>query len=162
MSDVYDVAQICLNGHVINLCARIEPAFSQRFCDRCGAATITRCQKCDDHIPGAYIGGGGYDAGSFSVPAFCSNCGAPYPWTEKRLEAARELVAELEGLTEDEKAALAKDLDDIIADTPKTTVAATRWKKALLKAGREAGHAFRDILIDMASETAKRILWPQG
>ncbi len=51
-------------------------------------------------------------------------------------------------------------LDDIVRDTPKTTVAATRFKRILAKAGTGAGQAFRDILVDVISETAKKMIWP--
>lgn len=156
----YDVAQICLNGHVINKYAKTMPQFNKKFCDKCGAKTITACQKCNAQIFGKYEVPEVIDltGARFPTPAYCPNCGTPYPWTEKGLEAARELTGELEGLTEGEKALLAKDLDDIIADTPRTPVAATRWKKALAKVGKETAHALREILIDIASETAKKQL----
>ncbi len=158
----YDVAQICLNGHLINDLVLARPELNKNFCDKCGAATITTCQKCNAEIPGERLPVSGFLRTRILVPAFCSNCGTSYPWTEKGLEAARELIRELEGLSEDEKAILAKDLDDIITDTPKTKVAAVRWKKALSKVGKETAHALRDILVDIASETAKKALWPQG
>jgi len=136
------------------------PELGAKFCDKCGESTIITCPKCNVHIRGDYvvprvavIGGG-----MMSAPAFCHNCGVPYPWTAKGLEAARELVTELEGITEDEKVVLAKDLDDIVTDTPRATVAATRWKKVLTKVGKEAAPAFREIFIEIASETAKKIL----
>lgn len=154
--DRFDVAQICLNGHVITARAKTQPQLTRQFCDRCGAPTLTTCQNCDANIPGGYLRE--RIGVPFSAPAFCSNCGVPYPWTEKGLGAARELVSELEGLTEDEKALLGKDLNDIVADTPRTTVAATRWKKALSKASKELAPALREILIEIASETAKKQL----
>jgi len=158
----YDVAQICVNGHTITRSLKIAPQRSKKFCDKCGAPTITGCQRCGADIRGVYHMGIAIGGPSPPAPSFCHDCGAPYPWTEKGLEAARELVGELEGLTEEEKAVLAKDLDDIIADTPKTIVAATRWKRVLSEIGREAAHAFRGIFIEIASETAKKILWPQS
>lgn len=156
----YDVAQICLNGHVINKYARTMPRFNKEFCDTCGARTIIACQKCNASIQGCYDSGLVIIGPSepFPAPTFCHDCGAPYPWTEKGLEAARELVSELEGLTEDEKAVLAKDLDDIIAETPRTTVAATKWKEVLGKVGSEAALAFREIFIEIASEPARKVL----
>jgi len=158
-NDVYDVAQICLNGHVINEYFKSYPESNKKFCDTCGPATIIACQRCNAHIPGAYIGGA-FDLSPFLVPAFCSKCGASYPWTESRRQAARELASELEGLTEDERSILKQNLDDIVADTPKTTLAATRWKGILSKAGPVAAETFREILIDVISETAKKVLWP--
>ena len=37
---------------------------------------------------------------SYTPPAFCGSCGAPYPWTEARLAAAREMAKDLEALNE--------------------------------------------------------------
>src|SRR5216684_6651623 len=82
----HDTAQICLNGHVVNDAVRSSPEFNQKYCNRCGAATITACEKCKQGIPGDYhsdavivIGGGTMDA-----PPHCANCGAPYPWTARQ------------------------------------------------------------------------------
>ena len=95
-----------------------------------------------------------------SAPAFCLHCGASYPWTDARLKAARELAHELDGLSAAEKEALAKSLDDLVKDTPSTPVAATRFKKLTVKAGKGTVAAFRDILVDIVSETAKKMIWP--
>lgn len=158
----HDVAQICLNGHVINKYARTMPQFNKKFCPTCGVATIIACQKCNAHILGRYDVAGVivFDEGPFPAPAFCHSCGAPYPWTESRLQAARELAQEMGDLTEDERETLAQNLDDIVADTPRTTLAATRWKRILSKVGPVATETFREILIDIISETAKKVLWP--
>lgn len=162
----YDVAQICLNGHVMNDCFKSLPQHNRSFCERCGATTITTCQKCNASIPGHYSSEllilGGPPEPPYSPPAFCHNCGAPYPWTESRLQAARELAHELEDLTDEEKSILAQNLDDIVGDTPRTTLAATRWKKVLSRAGPVVTDAFRQILVDVMSETAKKIVWPQS
>ena len=46
----YDVAQICLNGHVINAYAKSEPNRNQKFCDECGASTMMQCEQCNTDI----------------------------------------------------------------------------------------------------------------
>jgi len=67
MSD-YDVAQICLNGHVITELA-LKPDYRQDFCSRCGARTITECEACHKGIRG-FLHGSGY-LGTIDRPAFC-------------------------------------------------------------------------------------------
>lgn len=47
-----------------------------------------------------------------------------------------------------------------VRDTPSTTVPATRIKKLIAKAGKGAAESFREILVDVLSETAKKMLWP--
>lgn len=92
------------------------------------------------------------------LPIFCHDCGRPYPWTEATVKAAKELADELDKLSLEEREMLKKSIDDIIRDTPQTTVAATRFKKLIIKAGQPAAKAFRDLFVDVASETAKKII----
>jgi len=158
----YDVAQICLNGHVVNDSVRSRPQHNKNFCDKCGAATITSCKDCNADIQGYYNVPGVISVGpETQAPAFCPNCGKPYPWTKTKIQAAQDLTQELENISDEEKNILSQSIDDIVKDSPRTTLAATRFKKILIKAGSHAGAAFKDILVDVLSETAKKILWPQ-
>ena len=76
------------------------------------------------------------------------------------IKAARELIAEAEKLSPEERESLSKSLDDLVRDTPGTHVAAIRFKKFLPKAGREVADALRSIVVDIASEAAKKALYP--
>ena len=156
----YDTAQICTNGHVINSQSVYHPEHNRKFCDKCGALTITNCQKCNTPIRGYYHVPpmGTLDYTHLPLPSFCPECGKPYPWTEAKLKAAQELSDELDNLSPEERSLLKKSLNDIIRDTPQTTVAATRFKRLVAKAGKAAADGFRDILVDVLSETAKKII----
>ena len=161
MSDSwYDTAQICLNGHTANSMSVFLPQSNKKFCDECGAPTITTCQSCNTPIKGYYHIPGVFGPCHYSPPSFCHNCGKPYPWLEAKLRAAQELSDELDTLTTNEKDILKKSLDDIIRNTPQTPVAATRFKKLIAKAGPETAKAFKDILINVLSEFAKKTIWP--
>ena len=94
------------------------------------------------------------------LPICCPDCGKPYPWTEIKLKAAQELADELDSLSAEERSLLKKSLNDIVRDTPKTTVAATRFKRLVAKAGKSAADGFRDILVDVLSEAVKKVIWP--
>lgn len=159
----YDTAQICTNGHVINSQSVYLPEHNKKFCDKCGAPTITDCQNCNTPIKGLYHRSSdirAYHPTDLALPSFCPHCGNPYPWTEARLKAARELADELDNLSLEEREILKKSLDDIMVmeDTPQTPVAATRFKKLVAKAGKSAAEAFRKLLVDVLSETAKKII----
>ena len=161
MSGSYDLAQICLNGHVINSYARSSPGFNQKCCVKCGAATVTSCQHCKSDIRGKYNSQDAFSViGIYHTPSFCHECGKPYPWTEMKIEAARELAQELEGLTPEEKEALTKSIDDIVSDSPRTALGATRFKKIMMKVGKEGVSALKNILVDIVSEAAKKTIWP--
>ena len=72
-------------------------------------------------VPGVAFKGNGPS----EPPAFCHNCGEPFPWTETRLDAARELTKETEELDQD-RDKLLESMPDLVADTPRTTLAATK------------------------------------
>ena len=132
--------------------------FTKEFCDECGALTITVCQSCNLRIRGAYRDA--LIAGPYFPPKFCEGCGKSFPWTEAKLKAAQELADEQDNLIPEERETLKKSLDDIVRDTPHTAVAATRFKKLVAKAGPMAASGFKDLLVDVISETAKKMIWP--
>lgn len=159
-ADNYDVAQICLNGHIINSSAWRRPQHNQKYCDKCGAETIMKCPSCKANIRGYYhmdnvISLGGEP----ETPAFCHNCGKPYPWTDMKIKAARELAQELD-LSSEDKEMLTKSIDDIVNDSLRTTLGATRFKKIMAKVGKEGASALKNILVDIVSEAAKKTIWP--
>ena len=157
----YDVAQICLNGHVINDSVKKYPQHNKKFCDKCGAATIINCPNCNAEIQGKYhVEGVIVGFSHYTAPAFCPDCGEPYPWTEAKIQAAYDLAQELENISDDDKKILIQSINDIVKDTPRTTLAATRFKKILSKTSKPIVNAFRDILVDIVSETVKKLLWP--
>jgi hypothetical protein len=159
----YDTAQICINGHVINSQSVSRPDHNSDFCDKCGAPTIIKCQKCNKPIRGIYHSPYHLipsDVTSFTLPSFCPECGKTYLWTEAKLKAAQDLSDELDNLSKEEREMLKKSIDDIVRDTPQTTVAVTRFKRLVAKAGKPAADAFRDILVDILSEAIKKSIWP--
>ena len=159
----YDTAQICINGHVTNAQSVSRPDHNSDFCDKCGEPTITECQKCNKPIRGIYHSRHHLipsNVTSLALPSFCPECGKQYPWTAAKLKAAQELSDEIEDLSLEEREMLKKSLDDIVWDTPQTTVAATRFRKLVAKAGPVVADSFRKILVDVLSETAKKVIWP--
>jgi hypothetical protein len=157
----YDVAQICKNGHVVASTAGSSPQFRQDFCARCGAETLMACPGCSTPIRGHYEVPGVIDfTMRYRRPAYCFKCGKPFPWTEAALQAARELADLDETLKPDEKEQVKADLEAITTDTPRTKVAATRLGILFKKMGAGTAKAIRDVAVDLASEAAKKILFP--
>jgi hypothetical protein len=157
----YGVAQICLNGHVISQFAESRPDSSQKFCKECGAKTLTSCPKCNAPVRGYHHVSGVFDLTGLSLPNFCQECGRPYPWTEGRIEAARELAEEVQ-LADGEKQELKRAIDDLVRNTPRAPAAAERFKRLVGKAGKGVAESFRQILVDVMSEAVKKLIWPQG
>ena len=155
--DEYDVAQICLNGHVINSSFNAYPQFNKKFCDDCGAATIIKCQECSQEIQGRYKDS--ISIKTFQAPKYCLNCGKSFPWTSSAIETAQELTKELENLSDEEKKILNKSIAEIVKDTPRTELEASKFKKIMLKVGKSTASGFERILVNVVSETVKKIIW---
>lgn len=156
----HDVAQVCPNGHVTNDSIRKNPELNQAFCSRCGEATISSCPKCHSEIQGEYYVPGVAVIGfAFHPPGFCHKCGNPFPWTERKRQAAIDLLGE-EDVSAEDRATFETSVREITKDTPQAQVASRRIVKVLKKVGAETASAIRDIVVDLASETAKKILLP--
>src|ERR1700687_1216828 len=102
-----DAGQVCLNGHPINPHFNSRPDRNEKFCSKCGSGAIAQCPTCNHaiqgHSPDIFA--------PFKPASFCHNCGKPYPWTEKKMTAAKELVDGADGLDQKEKEALTKSVD---------------------------------------------------
>jgi hypothetical protein len=151
------VAQICQNGHLANSSSKNLPQFNQKFCERCGSATITNCPDCNSPIRGSYWGT--FSTG-YGVPSFCINCGQSFPWTKSKLQAAHELAQEIENISDDDRLVLQNSINDLVKNTPSTPLAVTRFKKIMVKVGQTTASMFREILVDVLSEAAKKALLP--
>ncbi|MBA7707423.1 hypothetical protein ES703_116295 [subsurface metagenome] len=153
----YDTAQICLNGHVMTTIFSF-PESRKKYCEKCGEPTIIKCTDCETLIKGSPAGVYG---ATYEVPAYCRSCGKPYPWTKTKIAYAKELAQELEDISQEERDILSESIDDMVADTPRTTLVASRFKRIMSKVGEVAWNEMKTILVDLASETAKKTLFGQ-
>lgn len=159
MDSWYDTAQVCMNGHAINDSVQQFPQHNQEFCDKCGAKTIIACEECKTTIRGHYNISGAIGVFEYNPPKFCHKCGSPYPWTKKGLKAAKDLAEEIENLTPEEKKILKQSLDELVKDSPNTQVVALKFKKIMSKAGKTSAEALKEVLINILSESTKKLIW---
>lgn len=61
---------------------------------------------------------------------------------------------------EREEEQLKKDLSDISSDNPRTQVASFRIKRWIGKATKETSELLRGVVVEIASEAAKKAIWP--
>jgi hypothetical protein len=150
--------QTCLNGHVVTsyLGKPFGDVRAQNYCSRCGAETITACPSCGESQRGYSLSAAYADKAK--PDAHCHNCGKPYPWTARHLVAAEEMVREDELLSDADKSQLTSTFVDLTSENPRTTLAATRFKRIISKAGKAVGEAIQKTIVDVASETAKKII----
>lgn len=156
----YRTAQICLNGHLITDSADAYSELQEKFCSKCGSKTIMACQHCNSKIRGDYYVEGVWGVSDYDIPAYCHNCGKPYPWTQAAIESAALLINEDENLNSDEKQQFRETLPDLIVQspTPRTQVAVVRFKKFISKTASYTADGIKDIFVDVASETIKKSL----
>lgn len=153
----YKTACICLNGHIIS--GNIDDYNDKsEYCSICGEKTFTSCQKCNTKIKGDYDYDIWYDTLQF-IPYYCSSCGEPFPWTEKILNNAIELVSLDDGLSEEEKKILKNVFPDLIVETPTTPVAIAKYKKYSKKAQDFIKDGLKILLINVVGETVKKQIW---
>lgn len=160
----YNVAQICMNGHIINENYKENPQHNQNFCDKCGEKTITKCENCGADIRGRYKVPGIIDlrAQQEEAPKYCYNCGKMYPWTKSKLQALNEIIDLADELEEAEKSELKEASELISTDTPRTQVSVLKIKKYTSKIGGVVGEKLQDLIVDIASETAIKSMKEMG
>jgi hypothetical protein len=162
-------AEVCVHGHLATAALEHDPERGAKFCSQCGAETIRACPKCGVPIRGHYVATGVLRRHEFP-PNYCHDCGTAFPWTAAKLAAAKEHAAELAGLDEAEKTRLQGAIDDLAAGGPRIELAASRFKSLMGKAGQAVGSGFYKIVLDVATEAAKRgrrgpkrtNTWPAG
>jgi hypothetical protein len=157
----YDIAQICPNGHVANSSVRLFPQFNQSHCDKCGEKTSTECPKCKTPIRGGYHAPGVLLISEYTAPAFCQHCGCAFPWTERTIQSAIELAVESGGLSQPDQEQFTQSVHEIAHDTPKAKLAGSRLARLLGKMTKTTADAVRDMLVDIASEAVKKVIWPE-
>ncbi|WP_369525236.1 DUF2321 domain-containing protein [Faecalibaculum rodentium] len=96
----------------------------------------------------------------YARPYFCPYCGKPYPWTQKAIESAVELLALSEESLDAETRELLKNcLPDLMTDTPVSKVAAARWGQFLAKSGSLVKNAAHEIFNGIVTEAVLKILF---
>lgn len=157
MSIRYDVLQVCENGHKTTGRYSTRHGERQKFCDKCGAKTITACAKCHQDIQGDQtkeIGVVRITNERAAIPLYCTNCGEPYPWTQKKITAAIQNLVEFGELSEAEKKTIEQDVENIAKDAPEAELSARRIKR-IWERGKNVGY---EIIMEFASRTAAKIL----
>ncbi|WP_234121179.1 DUF2321 domain-containing protein [Clostridium hydrogenum] len=163
-----DNALICENGHLINDSMKTFPADNSDYCEECGAKAISKCPNCNNLIESItytkaeHIKCFSRDIDYMTIPAYCKYCGNPYPWTKAKIEALEETVDLIDELNEDEKQQLKKAAKDISTNNPKTQVGVLKIKKYLGNVGETMRATVQKIFIDIASETAVKLMKQQG
>lgn len=98
--------------------------------------------------------------GLYDPPAFCHSCGKPFPWTERKVQAAIELFVDEVGKGTDQAKEFEQSIHDIVRDTPMAQVAASRITVSLKKLPGHAAEVIRGLVVEVAAEGIKKLIWP--
>lgn len=152
----YTDACICLNGHIISGDARSLEATSR--CGDCGDATISRCLSCDTAIRGSLQNDMGFMPPKPKLKSYCSSCGAPYPWTERKTAGVMELADAVDELTANERDSLRELLPHLIEETPRTPAAGFKVLAIVQRAGPAARALLKDAVVSIAVDAGKKAM----
>jgi len=76
-------------------------------------------------------------------------------------KAKRDRLSARGGSSKWGKDVLKARADDVARDTRRTALAATTFTRIVAKAGKGTAEVFKDILVAVISETAKKLIWPR-
>lgn len=153
----YDVAQICLSGHVITHRAKACHYETKKFCTTCGEATITTCSNCNSSING-YNSNDSWskmDVKYYVRPNYCHECGSPYPWTENAMHQSLLVIEEDQNLTSDEITKMKQSITNLV----KGKESPSRFKSFLQMVTAGTAQTLRDILVNILSEAISKSIW---
>lgn len=66
-------------------------------------------------------------------PAYCPECGTPFPWTQERLHAAQGIIDMLDELSDEQKEELKKIIPDLTVERPRTQLSTLLFVKTFEK-----------------------------
>ncbi len=160
----YEIAQICLKGHVIHKNILSIKEIKDKYCERCGSVLIHECQSCHMPIRGEekispWVGG--LSNRYYHIPAYCYNCGNPYPWTRDIIDNTNAFIDEnMPELSQEERSDLKARIPDITFESSKLPLSASRIAKYLAKVSSLAKEGFKNNIFGITLELAKRYIWP--
>lgn len=156
----YETAQICESGHLITKHYSLYPAEQKPFCPICSSPTICECPSCHAKIQGCLhrideefnLANCFFDDefscpepesitrsecldenAEYIIPAYCHNCGKPFPWMQANLDEIETLIAMSDDLTGEEKNQLHTLFPNLFTETPHTVSSAITTARLLTK-----------------------------
>lgn len=157
-------ARICENGHIINQDTEGDPDREKKFCQQCGAKTITGCQQCGAQFKGYVVADEDLEAYTIlesihDVPNHCAECGKLLPWAATAVSEALMLAEDVREWDGTDKGSLKEALPDLIAQTPKTPRAVATVKRLASKSAASMQRILEGAIGGLLCAMAKRALW---
>lgn len=148
---------ICENGHIVGSSEYVNHS----FCQKCGGSIISACRYCKEYIRESMINDPSIMISNDELPYYCCFCGKPYPWTEKIISNAYELVWMDESLDDEAKKLLVDAIPNLLVDTPDTKLSTARYSSIIKKAQRNTVDMLKQLLVEVVIETVKIVLFKE-
>lgn len=150
---------ICEEGHqYTRSMSWMEETYVPNKCPECGANVLTGCRGCDLRIPGELVGGNLlFTSPPNTLPYFCEDCGAMYPWAgkEQKIYELKNRLR-LEGLEEADFKEISEQLEKLKRDDLSSEDEKRVWAKVKEKAGAVlSNEGIMDLMLSIAGKVLK-------
>lgn len=95
---------------------------------------------------------------NYVIPAYCSKCGNPYPWTEAVIKEFEEIIDMDDELHHDEIMILKQKFPNLLAESPGTSAAALKVSKILKNASSATVQALKSAVASKIVNTGLKLL----
>lgn len=142
---------ICSNGDVQD---GPDPHAGQMVhCTVCGELCIFECPHCNSPIRGPQIRN---NISTYQRPQFCHACGRPYPWMQKRLDTALDLLRHDDHLSLEDRESLWGDLRFVMSN-PKADLVPAKTKLVEIKL-KNASLLVKETVMELVAKTTAEFL----
>lgn len=159
--ELYDVAQICPHGHVVNDSVKSFSDRSHQVCEKCGEKAISSCPICNRPIRGHFYTSETFVGSEYRPPSFCYHCNSLFPWAQEKMDSAEKIFCE-HPVIRLSRHDFFEMVDDLVRDTHHSRIAMIRFKTFLEKLDSASSQNVRELLYDVVTENARKYLWNDG
>jgi len=154
--EMFDIAQVCENGHLVNNSTISLPKNNSAKCGVCDGKTIVACPNCQESIPGSLLSSTSFDIENFDVPAYCHHCGELYPWTNTKVNGVVALFVDKNIIPVNEKPHLIAMMMDLVTNSHNNKLASLHVKTLMEKLEAQEVTTVKTLLSDVVGSQARK------
>lgn len=157
--EIFDVAQICLHGHIVNDSTMSFPQDNSPVCKICGAKTITNCPVCGEPIQGALRTSERFDIPEYIEPAYCHHCGNLYPWSVEKIDTALDFFIDHKIITSEQKLQMKEMIVDLVEGTDNNKLSTLHVKSYLKSLSSGDVESVKGMIGGLLNDSAKQSMF---
>ena len=94
----------------------------------------------------------------YTPPNYCEDCGAPFPWTERRIEKVKKLIRSLDELSDRDRELLEDFIPQLIRQEPGYEIVARRVKQIVDKLKQPTKEFVINTITSIGGEVIKKLI----